>query len=280
MTQSGRFQDLPARVGTAGALILLIGCAFYIGLWGVALLVIVAGGLLGFETAKMARADLGPALVFAAAQSIALAGLMANFFVLFLAAVIGIGVFTTRFMPHRPELAGFMALIAVVGLSAAFLLAAHFNIYLLIHLLMVAAFTDIGGYLGGRLLGGPKIVPRISPSKTWSGLNIGLLLGFVSGGMLLSRDGLRWLSSANVPYVSDYAFHVLLADGAFFPIWVVLMFVATVIFGDFLVSLVKRGFGVKDSGAILPGHGGVWDRFDGFGLGAFVIWLFAVAGVS
>jgi phosphatidate cytidylyltransferase len=100
--------------------------------------------------------------------------------------------------------------------------------------------TDIGAYIAGRSIGGPKIAPSISPNKTWAGL-----FGGMAGAL-----GLGW------------ALHVW----AELPVALALSGAALAIFaqaGDFYESWMKRVAGVKDSGSILPGHGGALDRLDG-----------------
>lgn len=102
--------------------------------------------------------------------------------------------------------------------------------------------TDIGAYFLGKLAGGAKLAPRISPGKTWSGL-IG---------------GMCWAA------VASAAMGLVFAQGATFglaAIGVVLAVVAQM--GDLLESAAKRDAGVKDSGHLIPGHGGVLDRIDG-----------------
>jgi len=101
--------------------------------------------------------------------------------------------------------------------------------------------TDILAYFGGRLCGGPKLWPRLSPSKTWSGFAIGVLGGALAG-----------LAVAPAP-VNNWSVLVLgLATGA------------TAQAGDLFESALKRYFGVKDTSSLIPGHGGVMDRLDGF----------------
>ncbi|HUD93736.1 phosphatidate cytidylyltransferase [Sphingobium sp.] len=100
--------------------------------------------------------------------------------------------------------------------------------------------TDIGAYFAGRSIGGPKLAPRISPSKTWSGLAGGVLAALVLGFLLHRFAGLPIQMAA--------------ASG--------LLAVAAQL-GDLLESHMKRRAGVKDSGTLLPGHGGVMDRLDG-----------------
>ncbi len=118
--------------------------------------------------------------------------------------------------------------------------------------------TDIGAYFAGRAIGGPKIAPSISPSKTWAGLCGGVLLSMVLGWAMN-----RW---AGLPA------GLALASG-------ILAIVAQV--GDFFESWLKRRAGVKDSGTLLPGHGGVLDRLDGVVTAAPVAVLFvAFAGFA
>jgi phosphatidate cytidylyltransferase len=102
--------------------------------------------------------------------------------------------------------------------------------------------TDIGAYLAGRLVGGPKLAPAISPGKTWSGA-IGGLLAAVALGLLFVRmlGGAAGLRAAFV--LGGLS---VVSQG-----------------GDLLESALKRRFGVKDSGHLIPGHGGLMDRLDG-----------------
>ena len=110
-------------------------------------------------------------------------------------------------------------------------------------LLLVVWATDIGAYFAGRSIGGPKIIPSISPSKTWAGLAGGILAaGFM--GLLLSRF-------VSVPPTGSGC----LLLGCFIAI------ISQA--GDFFESWLKRRAGVKDSGTLIPGHGGVLDRVDG-----------------
>jgi phosphatidate cytidylyltransferase len=110
--------------------------------------------------------------------------------------------------------------------------------------------TDIGAYFAGRTIGGPKIAPRISPSKTWAGL-----LGGICGASLIAAIPLylHWRGSgASSP---EFDWPKAIAIGT------VVAIVAQA--GDFFESSMKRRAGTKDSGNILPGHGGLFDRLDG-----------------
>jgi phosphatidate cytidylyltransferase len=108
--------------------------------------------------------------------------------------------------------------------------------------LLVVWATDIGGYFAGRLVGGPKLWPRVSPKKTWAGAIGGLA---ASLGVAIGFAALDF--GKTVP---------LLALAAVLSV--------TSQLGDLFESAVKRRFGVKDSSHIIPGHGGLMDRLDGF----------------
>lgn len=120
-----------------------------------------------------------------------------------------------------------------------------------------AFFSDTLAYFSGRFIGkyyGKKLFPAVSPKKTWAGA-VGGLVGAVLGSLLASLTFLPTLS---------------LAAG------VVLALVAGVVgqLGDLIVSLMKRSTGVKDTGGIMPGHGGVLDRVDAFLFTSAVTWLY------
>jgi phosphatidate cytidylyltransferase len=114
---------------------------------------------------------------------------------------------------------------------------------LILWLMATVWATDIGAFFAGRLIGGPKLAPRISPKKTWAGL----LGAMVSAGLVGA------IADASVPGAPSAA--ALAAAGA------VLAVVAQA--GDLGESWVKRRFGAKDSSGLIPGHGGLLDRVDG-----------------
>ena len=116
----------------------------------------------------------------------------------------------------------------------------------LILILLVVWVTDIGGYFAGRGIGGAKLWPRVSPKKTWAGA-IG---GFAAS--LVVAAGFAAFSKMDPPLKLG----PLLLLGAALSI--------ASQFGDLFESAVKRRFGVKDSSHLIPGHGGLLDRLDGF----------------
>ena len=110
--------------------------------------------------------------------------------------------------------------------------------------------TDTGAFAAGRIIGGPKLAPRISPNKTWAGLG---------GGVVAS--GLVGAVFAQGAIVDTGPWFLAILSGG-------LAVVAQI--GDLCESMVKRRFSVKDSGRLIPGHGGVLDRLDGQ-LSAFAV---------
>ncbi|GHT91343.1 hypothetical protein FACS1894122_03600 [Alphaproteobacteria bacterium] len=117
-----------------------------------------------------------------------------------------------------------------------------------IFLISVSSFTDIGAYCFGKVIGGPKLCPRISPKKTWAGFLGGIIMANMA---CYSLDGLFFsVSNTNAAFSCIYNLAT---------IQYVIIFS---IFGDLLESFFKRKISVKDMGNIFPGHGGVLDRLD------------------
>lgn len=116
--------------------------------------------------------------------------------------------------------------------------------------------TDILAYFVGRAIGGPKLAPRISPGKTWSGAIGGTVAGVFFGALVI--------------YISGGS----LSAGL-----LILLFFLSVFsqIGDLFESFIKRRFGVKDSSKLIPGHGGVMDRVDGLVFACFAAFLFTLA---
>jgi phosphatidate cytidylyltransferase len=126
------------------------------------------------------------------------------------------------------------------------------GLQIVVWLLVVVWTTDILAYLVGRKVGGPRLAPRISPGKTWSGLCGGVLAAALAGAVTAWAIG------------SERLLHAASLGG--------LLAVVSQI-GDLIESALKRRAGVKDSGTLIPGHGGVLDRLDGLILAAPVLAL-------
>ena len=122
------------------------------------------------------------------------------------------------------------------------------NSFFVVFVLAVAV-ADIGGYFGGRIIGGPKVFEKVSPGKTWAGI----IAGWIS--VFLYYQILRYFDL----FTSDFFIFVFLGIALSSQV------------GDFIESFMKRNFGVKDTGNIIPGHGGLLDRFDGLIFASFFV---------
>jgi phosphatidate cytidylyltransferase len=133
-----------------------------------------------------------------------------------------------------------------IVVSAALLRASPaYGLPAILWLFAVVWGTDIAAYLGGRLIGGPKLWPSVSPGKTWSGAILGAALGALAGAVVA-------LTAA--------------PSGVRIAPLLLLGLAASVVaqLGDLGESAIKRRFGAKDSSRLIPGHGGLMDRLDGF----------------
>jgi phosphatidate cytidylyltransferase len=153
--------------------------------------------------------------------------------------------------------------------------------FLILYLLLVVWSGDIFAYFVGKAIGRHLMAPRISPKKTWEGAIASLIASMAIGGSLfyyssqVSTTFLQW----GLIQRRDGMFG--LEKPALVPILVltaVLNIAAQL--GDLVESLIKRGAGVKDSGAILPGHGGMLDRIDALLFAAPVLWVWAAWRVT
>jgi len=153
------------------------------------------------------------------------------------------------------RIAALLAALVYIGVAAASL--AQMPTFVLVVAVVTVIATDTGAYFVGRAIGGPRIAPRISPSKTWAGLFGGMsaaalwlaLVAMVVGSALgaLDTGGSSGVRAAQVALAAAAGAALAIAAQA----------------GDFLESWLKRKAGVKDSSRLIPGHGGVLDRVDG-----------------
>jgi phosphatidate cytidylyltransferase len=133
----------------------------------------------------------------------------------------------------------------------------EFGFFWLLWLIVVVVMTDVAGYFAGRLIGGPKFWPRVSPKKTWAGTVAG------------------WVGAALVGLVFE---RIGGASTAVVPLSVLLSMASQ--WGDIAESALKRRMGVKDSSQLIPGHGGLFDRFDAMlGASLFMLVVTAIFGV-
>ena len=130
--------------------------------------------------------------------------------------------------------------------TTAYLIRENYNLNFMIIIITVCIFTDIGGYIFGKFFKGPKLT-KISPNKTYTGV-----IGGFSISLIASLVYIKYLANREVLNV-DYFWTILL----------ILLISLVSQIGDLIISYFKRKAKLKDTGRIIPGHGGILDRIDG-----------------
>jgi phosphatidate cytidylyltransferase len=238
-------RNLLMRVMAALVLAPLAIAIAYAGGWLWTVLVTLASIGLYIEWLSIVGVARETRVVAAGVAALAVAGLclaVARTDVALLALVIGFFAVGLLAPQRLWSATGFFYAAAAQVASVLVRLDQAYGFVALILILLIVWVTDISGYFAGRGLGGPKLWPRVSPNKTWAGA-IG---GFVASLLVAAGFAVAGLGKAGP----------LLALGA------ALSVVSQ--FGDLFESAVKRRFGVKDSSHVIPGHGGLLDRLDGF----------------
>jgi phosphatidate cytidylyltransferase len=262
LTRLERFDPaLGKRLATGATLGVIAIVDLLLGGWYFAVLVIVAALIMADEWADLSRAPGDRAvrlvrLAAAAVPALAIVATMSGSPALGL-AMIGLGAVLAAgcaaLVPTTPvDRAAFGAL--YIGLPCLCLVwLRNFEpggFSSVLWLLLVVWGTDVGAYFAGRSIGGPKLAPAISPSKTWAGLGGGMAAAALLGAIAAPANlGLGWLGLGWVGVGWSALFGAVLAV------------VAQA--GDLFESHLKRRAAVKDSGRLLPGHGGLLDRVDG-----------------
>jgi phosphatidate cytidylyltransferase len=231
----------------------------YVGGWAYVLMVVLAMAILAWEWARLLdAAPPAPAGVVLLVGLVAATVLDAVAGPLVGGALVAAGAACVWLVSRRRWLAAGMLYFGLPGLALLWLREHPDGRLLVFWVFAIVWASDIGAYLVGSTVGGPKLAPGISPNKTWSGFAGGLVSAVLAGAAVaLVDDGgrlgpLLMLSAA-----------VGVAAQA----------------GDLGESWIKRRFGVKDTGGLIPGHGGLLDRVDGLLLAALVTALI-VAGAD
>ncbi|URW76595.1 phosphatidate cytidylyltransferase [Sphingomonas donggukensis] len=234
--------DLPRKTAVAIVLLVLAGLALWYGGLGFWLLAVVAGILMMGEWADLHGATATQRRLAQFALSVPLAvlcPLAAGPIPLVIGLIAGAGFFiaaTTR----KPGLGWGAVYVGLPAFALVLMREQPGGLLLTLWAMSLVWATDTGAYFSGRLIGGPKIAPSISPKKTWAGLIGGAIAATLLAFALHAHAGLPFGFVMATP---------------------VLAVVAQA--GDFYESWLKRRAGVKDSSNLLPGHGGVLDRLDG-----------------
>ena len=247
-TDSGQWSDLGPRLISGG-----IAAVF--GLWLMWLgghpfhfLVAVISGIMVWEVARMcgAGAKAIPYGLIAGAALVVLTTFPVAYTLplLFVPALLGVA----QLEAHKISFALFCSSVLIAGLGLV-ILRDDFGFVWVAWLALVVIASDVLGYFAGKMIGGPKFWPKVSPKKTWSGTIAG------------------WVGAALVALV-----YILLGIGGWQLISISVAIAIAGQMGDVAESALKRRVGVKDSSSILPGHGGMFDRFDAM-LGASLFLL-------
>jgi phosphatidate cytidylyltransferase len=256
-----RGSELVLRICSASVLVpLAIGTA-YVGGWPFALFWgLAAMGVLWEWTSLVARADQRSVLATGAA-SLALAVALAVTGYLLAAVIVlamgALGAAALALAERRMWVAGGIPYAGALAVAPIVLRSDNQNGFLaVIFLFAIVWTTDIAAYFVGRTVGGPKLMPQVSPKKTWAGALAGVVAAVVVA-----------LAIVKVAAQTDLFSIAMLA-------------VALSVFaqgGDLFESFLKRRFGAKDSSHLIPGHGGLMDRLDGFVTASVVAALIGLA---
>ncbi|NJM83783.1 MAG: phosphatidate cytidylyltransferase [Tabrizicola sp.] len=247
-TREGRWGDLRKRVLSAIAMITVGAMEIWLGGTAFAALVIVLTGVMIWELATMTSVETGKKpLVLAGLAAVSLAAALslrtdlAGAFLLIPSLVVALTVVRDR------RLAAVYAAAVMVSGYGLVILRNDIGTSAILWLVAVVIISDVMGYFVGRIVGGPKFWPAISPKKTWSGT--------VAGWIGAALVGLTF-------WLAGWGAWLLI------PVSAVVAFAGQL--GDIAESWIKRRAGVKDASNLIPGHGGVMDRFDAM-IGAIVL---------
>lgn len=246
---SSRTGDLGLRIVSALVLAPVALAAVWFGGWIFSLLLAVAAVLMSHETARLVFGGGGIKSSLPLSVTALLAILLASMGVP--AAAIAVTAAGTAFSlaarswkgePLWPSLFAYpyvvLPLVAFIWLRAA----DGYGLVVIFWLLATVWAIDICAYFAGRFIGGPKLAPRISPKKTWAGL-----IGGMVGAVAVSVGFSLWIGEGTPLFLALIALALTVLEQA----------------GDFAESALKRRADVKDSGNLIPGHGGILDRVDG-----------------
>ena len=253
-------RDLGQRIASGAALALAVLGALWAGVLPFAIVVGIVGVLVAWEWGRIVRSGGVDAIliiqavavagcVLLSAWSVAGLGLILVLVAAIISALLAFG--------ERGHMAALGALYAgLPAVALVWLNHGRFGVLAVLFVLLAVWASDTGAYFAGRLIGGPKLVPRISPNETWSGLVGGIVAGSLAGIVLaLAR------SELSVAYMILAGALIGVVSQA----------------GDLLESALKREYGVKDASKLIPGHGGFMDRIDGLAAVVVAAAIFAAA---
>lgn len=243
---TNRFNDLGIRTVSGLALALVALIAFRAGAMWSTFLLATGAAIMLWEFHKMIlgnrQSGFLPVLLAALGAAVVISHELSGWVVSLpalasLIVLVAFAVGTRRIMIG----VGFAYIVLSMAALVSLRSVPEYGFELVVWLILVVIATDMGGYFAGRVFGGPKLWPAVSPKKTWSGAAGGWVLAMLVGIGFSTLTGVSMLPS-------------LLYS---------LIFAIVSQMGDLIESMLKRRFDVKDAGSFLPGHGGALDRFDG-----------------
>ena len=252
MNTGDNWHELRLRLVSASFLLLVSAFCIYFGNYLFTLFIISLVGVMHWELGKMLSPMSVQAMWFSAFLSmLSTFCLLASTSIIWPILILMINFhFQRNFFHHSRNFGAVYSLAVIVCGIIFYRVRLEFGLNHTVWLIGIVVVTDTAGYLIGRIIGGPKVFPRISPKKTWAGV----LAGWFAVGLF------SWSFVENVAPQSLFI--------KFVSISIILSVSAQV--GDMIQSHLKRKSDVKDSSGLLPGHGGFMDRFDGF-VGAMIV---------
>lgn len=254
MSDARQWHDLVPRVLSGVAIGIAGIAAIWVGGWVFTIVACAVCGLMAWESARMFAAPAPMQDGALAGGALLLSVVLPGLFALPVLAASGV-VTASRAGRDKPLCFGFHIWI-LLACFALIVLRGQAGLSAILWLVAVVVATDVAGYFAGRSLGGPKFWPSISPKKTWSGTIAGWVAAAIVGAAFAGPTG---------------------AGAVLIVISVLVSFAGQI--GDIAESAIKRRMGAKDSSNLIPGHGGVLDRFDallGASAVAILLWTFNV----
>ncbi|MEL6101722.1 MAG: phosphatidate cytidylyltransferase [Pseudomonadota bacterium] len=255
--QKGRWSDLALRLGSGISMLVIGVWGVWMGGWIFAAMVSTVAALMIWEFTRLVspeRGALAAGLSLVAGISLLLATrlpILPALSVLTVAPLIGIWIIDRMVKTYGI----YVWLILVAGLGLL-LIRATLGVGWMAWFVAVVVATDVFGYFAGKTIGGPKLWPRLSPKKTWAGAVAGWIGAGLMGTIFSVNSGLT-------VEVISLSVALSIASQA----------------GDIVESAIKRHVGVKDASGLIPGHGGMLDRFDGMmGASLFLMAFAAITG--
>jgi phosphatidate cytidylyltransferase len=259
-TAAGASRDVGVRIASGLMLAVVAGGLLYAGPLPFAVLAGTAAVLTSLEWSRIVRGEgVDAGLVVQVASAVMAAALTAAGFAALGLAAVAAGAILTGLLcfGRHPLLSAEGVLYAGLPVVALIWLRDDptYGLQAVLFILIAVVLTDVAAFVFGRAIGGPKLAPAISPNKTWAGFVGGIMMA----GIAAAGFGV-WLGADPVKLGLAGTMLGVLAQ-----------------IGDLTESALKRSFGVKDSGTLIPGHGGIMDRIDGLVFAAVAAGVVAFA---